>query len=286
MNKREKALFVLLLATLIIVILAKAREDCGQSIYVVITIDTERDVPPLLNSFKGMDEGMPLLLELLDKYGVAGTFFVTGNVAVERPDAIKEIAENHEIGNHGMYHLEALYTLSYEEKYKRVESSTILLEELIGRNISSFRAPGHSCDTELINILEGFGYTVESSAYKKDSYPYHPSRTDWTAAGTMEILRIPVSNMPEYFYPFFCYGESWITAYNYVVASQSEKDKILVVVGLHSWEFCEMDLEDEYYATQRICGTETYEKLEELLLYLQQEKVKFITLSEAYELFK
>ncbi|MHC1605380.1 MAG: polysaccharide deacetylase family protein [Candidatus Methanofastidiosia archaeon] len=281
MKKRVTVFFALLIAGLFIYSIYP--ED--EKIYVVITVDSERDFPPVLDTYKGIDEGLPRLLELLDKYNATATFFVTGNLAIMRPDAVKDISKKHEVGNHGLYHIEPLSTLGYEEKYNRIKISTEIIEKVVEKKIVSFKAPGHSCDTELINILEEFGYLTESSAYKGDSYPYHPSETDWTAQGEMNILRVPVSNAPSYFYSFFYYEESWIEAYDYVLETQSEKDKQIVVIGLHSWEFCNLKLDPLYKSTERICGDVTYSKLEELLDYLQDKNVKYITLSQAYEIF-
>jgi len=253
--------------------------------YVIITVDTERDVPPLLNTYRGIDEGVPILLDLFDQYDVNATFLVTGNVALMRPETIKTISQHHEVGNHSLYHVQPLYTLSFESKCLRIEESTRILEDLTGKEITSFRAPGHSCDTELLKVLQNNGYLVEASAYKGDSYPYHPSEEDWESEGDMDILRVPVSNAPDYFYSFFYFEESWIDAYEYVLLQQAEKDIKVVVIGIHPWELCDLELDEANAATERICGEETLGKLTELLEYLKDKDIEYITLSQSYELF-
>jgi len=276
--------------TAIILVLAfsglyRCLSDDESGTYVLLTIDTERDFPPYLDTYQGIDVGIPIILGLFEEYGVNGTFLVTGNVANYYPELVREISSNHEIGNHSLYHDEPLYSLSYEENYLRIDESTRILEEITGKNITSFRSPGHSCDSELLEILESFGYLVEASAYKGDSYPYYPSCDDWTKAGEMEILRVPVSNAPNYFYPFFFYEESWVDAYLKVIEGQIDKDIKVVVIGMHPWEFCDLEIDGDFESTERICGSETINKLTELLEYLEDKDIEYITLSQAYELF-
>ncbi|MFQ6087756.1 MAG: polysaccharide deacetylase family protein, partial [Candidatus Methanofastidiosia archaeon] len=84
-------------------------------VYVLITIDTERDLPPVLFSYHGVEEGVPLILELLKRYEVRATFFVTGEVIESYPEVISKILQNHEVGLHGMFH-EDFTLLEKEEK--------------------------------------------------------------------------------------------------------------------------------------------------------------------------
>jgi hypothetical protein len=137
-----------------------------------------------------------------------------------------------------------------------------------------------------LEILEKNGYLIESSAYKGDSYPYNPSANDWQVQGEMEILRVPVSNAPDYLYSFFYYESSWIDAFEYLMEEQKEKDIKIMVIGLHPWELCELDLPEGYEETERICGDATHDMLVELLEYLKDKDVNYITLSESYELFR
>ncbi len=53
---------------------------------VFLTVDVERDCPPYLNTWRGIREGLPLLLDFLDGRGTKGTFFVSGDVAGRHPN--------------------------------------------------------------------------------------------------------------------------------------------------------------------------------------------------------
>jgi peptidoglycan/xylan/chitin deacetylase (PgdA/CDA1 family) len=252
-------------------------------IYVAITIDTERDYPPYMDTFRGIDEGLPLLEGLLEAHDISATFFVTGRVAQERPEAVYRLSLDHEIGCHSLNHDVALYTLPYDELESRVSEATGLIEQLIGRDVVSFRSPFHSGSTELMHILESLGYTTEGSATKLSSYPYHPSADDWEVAGDMDILRVPVSNGPSYLYTFFYYDSSLIDGYEHALSEQEGRNVKLVVIGLHPWEFCEM--QTGHAGWDRVCGNKTYAMLSELLDYLDGQPVEYVTYSEIPGLF-
>ena len=53
---------------------------------ITITIDVEEDCPPMLTSTRGMEEGLPKLLDLFKKEGVKATFFATGMMAEQYTD--------------------------------------------------------------------------------------------------------------------------------------------------------------------------------------------------------
>jgi Predicted xylanase/chitin deacetylase len=201
--------------------------------YVLFTVDTEYDFPPVLNTEKGLDEGLPVLLSLFEEHNVKATFLVTGEVADNRPDVLKEIHQRgHEIGSHS-YHHKSIKAQTKSEIENEIILSTNAIEKAIGVRPVSFRAPGHSACNDLMILLQDHGYLVEASAEKINSYPYHPNETDWTSEGNMSILRVPVSHTPAYFYPPTTYSRSWIDCFNKAVSQQSDKDIKIIVIGLH-----------------------------------------------------
>jgi len=257
--------------------------DVNQEIvYVLITIDTERDLPPFLNTYSGIERGVPRLLSLLGEYNVRATFFVCGEIIEKYPSLVQTIAKNHEVGLHGMYH-EKFTNLSDMDKERRVVQAMRVYEEVLGKNPTSFRAPGHSADTALVTILDKRGFLVEASGSKLKDYPYHPSYRDWNVDGEMRILRVPVSHVPQYFYASMLWEQSWVEAFRKAIASEEGRTKV-VVIGMHSWEF--VSLEAPGYETYtRVSGDYTYNKLRELLEYLKRKKARFIGISELVEIF-
>jgi len=252
-------------------------------IYVLLTVDTEPDLPPVLSSYKGMEEGLPIILNLLDQHNVCATFFVLGETAEVYPDTIAELALNHEVGCHSLYH-EDMRTLSYQEKTERVEKATAILRKVTG-DVTSFRAPGHSCDTELLSILSQNGYSVEASACKQFFYPYRPSEENWLDKGTMDFLRVPISHTPSYFYAPLIYPRSWIECYLDVLEIQNDHRVKIIVIGLHPWEFVELEAPG-YESYTKACGEYTQTEFEQLLEFLHKRRVTFLTMRQFYHMWE
>lgn len=74
----------------------------------------------------GPDERTPRYLELLERYGVAATFFVMGDLTEARPDAIAEyVRRGHQVGLHGYDHQKftALSARALREQLRRTEAA-------------------------------------------------------------------------------------------------------------------------------------------------------------------
>lgn len=75
------------------------------------------------------------ILDLLEKRGVAGTFFVLGEVGERFPELVKNIANNgHEIDVHGYHHLQ-FFRMTPEKAYEELSSAKKLLEDLTGNEV-------------------------------------------------------------------------------------------------------------------------------------------------------
>ncbi|KYC48937.1 MAG: 4-deoxy-4-formamido-L-arabinose-phosphoundecaprenol deformylase ArnD [Candidatus Methanofastidiosum methylothiophilum] len=254
--------------------------------YVLFTVDTEYDFPPVLNTEKGLDEGIPILLSIFEEHGVKATFLVTGEVADNRPDILKEIyLKGHEVGSHS-YHHKSIKSQTKFEIENEVTLATKAIEKAIGKKPVSFRAPGHSACNDLMEILQEEGYLVEASADKINSYPYHPSESNWNTEGNMSILRVPISHTPSYFYPPTTYNRKWIDCFNNAVANQSDKDLKIIVIGLHPWELVQIEAPEEYQSYVRACGTYTIDNLTSLLNYLDDQNVTYVTMEEMYHILE
>jgi len=57
---------------------------------------------------KVLKEGMPLLLDLYEKYDIKTTFFFTGYIARLYPEVVKMVVPfGHEVASHGMSHIKS-----------------------------------------------------------------------------------------------------------------------------------------------------------------------------------
>jgi polysaccharide deacetylase family protein (PEP-CTERM system associated) len=87
---------------------------------------------------------MERVLSILEENNTKATFFCLGWIAETYPEVIKEIASRgYEIGTHTRMH-QLVYEQSRKEFSNDVESSVKTLEDLTGKKVRYFRAPGFS----------------------------------------------------------------------------------------------------------------------------------------------
>ena len=164
-----------------------------------------------------LNQGMPRLLDLYDKYGVKATFFYTGHIAKLYPDVVK-MAYNrgHEVGSHGLTHevSKAFDVLSPEEQLSHLKQSKQILEDIIGEEVISFRAPAARVDKKFPLIMKEAGFKVDSSvssqrldmmfsfgALKKlnwltaPRHAYFAQDENIFRKGESEVLEVPISAM-------------------------------------------------------------------------------------------
>jgi len=160
---------------------------------VFITVDVEPDCPPYLWTWRGIEEGMPRLMELLDRQRIPVTFFVTGDTGERHPELIASIAaRGHEIGNHGYSHH------SFDEFDEAKARSEILQTNSILRRfapVNSFRAPYLRFPEKYLPILAEA--EIRTDASRARYKPKQRANTDsphiarLVASVPTSILRLP-----------------------------------------------------------------------------------------------
>ena len=145
------------------------------------------------------------LLDLLDDAPtqIQATFFVLGWIAERYPDLVREIHKRgHEVASHGFDH-HLCYNQTPEELRQDLIKSKKLLEDLIGTEVTGYRAPSFSITDDVIKIVQNVGYLYDSSY---NSYGGHgrygsltlPKEYKWDAplqALSLDFYEIPVSNL-------------------------------------------------------------------------------------------
>jgi peptidoglycan-N-acetylglucosamine deacetylase len=115
--------------------------------------------------------GIPKLLELLARYEVKATFFITGWTAEAHPAACEAILKaGHEIGHHGYWHLRPEpgdLAMMVEE----VDRGFDALKHVLGVKPIGYRAPSGESFTELLALLRDRGIRY-SSSWRDDIRPY------------------------------------------------------------------------------------------------------------------
>lgn len=194
------------------------------------TCDVEPDCPPFRRGFRGIEEGLPKLLRLLETLSIRGTFFTTGEVASRYPDAIRAVVSGgHELACHGMTHT-AFTSMTRDEAKAEIEDSAEILR--VFAPVTSFRAPYLKFPDEFLDLLEGAQFDVDSShaVYKK---AYYESRRRGVRT---TLTRIPASVMSSGLRLPKLLREAYVRS----VSSP-------VVLFTHPWEFVDLRKEKLRY---------------------------------------
>jgi peptidoglycan/xylan/chitin deacetylase (PgdA/CDA1 family) len=113
-----------------------------------------------------LNEGMPLLLDLYDKYNIKSTFFYTGYIAKLYPEIVKMIVtKGHEVASHGLSHEKkhGFDVMSLDKQKQHLSESKKILEDISGQKVISFRAPALRVNTNTAIALAETGYKIDSS---------------------------------------------------------------------------------------------------------------------------
>lgn len=111
-------------------------------------------------------EGMPVLLDIYEKYGVQSTFFFTGYIARLYPDIVRMIqGRGHEVASHSFSHKkeDGLDVLSYKDQLYQLQTSKKILEDICGEEVISFRSPALRMSQNTARALIESGYRIDSS---------------------------------------------------------------------------------------------------------------------------
>lgn len=149
-----------------------------------------------------VERNVDILLGLLDRKGVRGTFFTLGWVARKHPSIVRKIAAGgHEIASHGWWHRKVT-SLTPEEFRADVRSSKSLLESVSGQRVYGYRAPSFSIvpgGEWAFDILLEEGYRYDSSLFpirRPDyGYPGVPPDPHLIRRLSGTLLELPLATM-------------------------------------------------------------------------------------------
>lgn len=112
-------------------------------------------------------ENLERLFRVLEDTNTKGTFFIIGWIAKTYPELVRKIAEKYQIGSHTMTH-QLVWQQSKEEFKEDVTASIKLLEDITGKKVECFRAPGFSIresEAWAYEILHDLGIRYDSSVF-------------------------------------------------------------------------------------------------------------------------
>ncbi len=118
----------------------------------------------------GAKVAVPLILELLERYGVRATFFVPGRVAERHSHRVQEIVSaGHEIAHHGYTHTSPTKLSREEEEQELVKGLEVLGS--FGVEVVGYRSPSWDFSSSTEELLQAHGFRY-SSNFMDDLRPY------------------------------------------------------------------------------------------------------------------
>lgn len=146
----------------------------------IYCVDTDKPVIALTFDSAWGDEDLEAILSILEKHNAPATFFVTGEWASKYPDAIRLIdKKGHEIGNHGNSH-KHMPQISREEMVKEIQDCHNTVYNIIGKDMTLFRAPYSDWNADVVYTTHSVGYSAIN--HSVDSL-------DWKDYGVDAIVR-------------------------------------------------------------------------------------------------
>jgi len=175
----------------------------------LLTVDVEG--MPMKDSswdYSTVLEGVPLLLDIFDEFGIRSTFFVSSDVAANVTDTMNEVIRSgHEVGCHGYNH-QPLNLNDQKQQFADLLEATKTIQDHLNTNLVGFRAPFCRIGESTLPILTKLGYKYDSSVvpspklYSRHYFPnaphepYTPSNSNIERKGDSAITEIPISTLP------------------------------------------------------------------------------------------
>tara|TARA_B110000902_G_C14294871_1_gene582910 strand:+ start:14075 stop:14923 length:849 start_codon:yes stop_codon:yes gene_type:complete len=150
----------------------------------ILDNDSTKNENDWINYESRIHSNMDKIYEILDATNSKASFFVLGWIAEKYPGLIREICDRgHEIGSHTHLH-QLVYDQDRNTFYQDVDRSIKTLEDISGKKVRMFRAPGFSI-TETnkwaFEVLHELGIEIDSSVF-----PARRSHGGFAKYGTSE----------------------------------------------------------------------------------------------------
>lgn len=225
-----------------------------------LTVDLEPDCPPYLTTFRGMETGTDLLLDLFAAEQIPATFFTTGDVARRYPQVIQRlVAHGHELGAHGESHHD-FTRLSPAAAAAEIATSSATLRQFAP--VKAFRAPYLKFPARYLDLLVGYGYSLDASQakYKLAYYRRNPPAPlpRLPASTTSSVLRLPAA-----------IRNPWL-----------DHLRSPVVLFVHPWEFVDLRNERLRLDCRFRTGQPALADLHAVIRHFQHKGARFRRMSE------
>ncbi|WP_324721851.1 polysaccharide deacetylase family protein [Salinimicrobium sp. HB62] len=184
------------------------------------------------------------ILQQLECHKAKATFFCVGWIAEKYPEVIQQIlSHGHEIGSHTRMH-QLVYTQDPIEFRQDVEHSIKTLQDISGKEIKYFRAPGFSITERnkwAFEILYNLGIEIDSSVFPAarahGGFPsYKEAKPSFIQYNDIQLKEMPISSITMFkksiifsgggYFRLFPYSlvKKWTTASPYMMTYLHPRD--------------------------------------------------------------
>ncbi len=118
---------------------------------------------------------VPRILDLFSEFNIKATFFIIGIDTIDKANrqVIKRISnEGHELANHTWTHDKHISRLNVDEIRNELLKCTNSLEDISGKSVVGFRAPGYTISSKLIQVVSEEGFLYDASVNTSKFYNY------------------------------------------------------------------------------------------------------------------
>ncbi|MBW2058432.1 MAG: polysaccharide deacetylase [Deltaproteobacteria bacterium] len=134
--------------------------------------------------------GVPKILNVLEKHGVKGTFFIPGWIIEKYPDMARDVLDRgHEVAYHGYLH-EFDLNAGYEKEKEIMERCLDIFDRILKIRPKGLRSPMAEITEATIRLMHEYGF-LYSSTMMDDDYPYF-----WSYEGKpSRLVELPIQWM-------------------------------------------------------------------------------------------
>ena len=198
-----------------------------------------------LNYEVRIHKNMDKIFDFLLTNNLKATFFIVGWIAKKYPEIVKKIDElGFEIGSHSNMH-QLMYELNKNQIYDDTKKSIIVLEDILGKKISSYRAPGFSITEKnkwVFEILFELGITHDCSIFPANrahgGFPsYGESLPSIISYNGVKIKEFPINTISIFGKPWIYSGGGYFRISPYLFIKNWSKKSKYIMTYFHPRDF-------------------------------------------------
>ncbi len=190
-------------------------------------------------------DNMNKIFNFLSLNELKATFFVVGWIAERYPDIVKKIDEyGHEIGSHTHYH-QLIFNQTKSKFEYDIKKSIQTIEDIIGKKVKYFRAPGFSITEKnkwAFEVLYNNGITHDSSIFPASrshgGMPnYSKSIPSKISMNNLEIKEFPINTFQIFGLNYVFSGGGYFRITPYFFIKKFSKNSNYIMTYFHPRDF-------------------------------------------------